>query len=171
MGARMAIAGIAAGLAVSLVAGCTFPTEQAYRDNVQSWVGRTADNLVLAWGAPDRSYDFSDGTRQLEYDRQQTRYVAGAPIYTAVPVQVRDGNGHRRTQFVSVWRDTPGYLDVDRCLTRFRVGRDNRVREVSFNGDWCVAYPPRQPGGAPEASDQTAPPASNPAPTNAAPRS
>jgi len=72
MGARIAIARFAAGLAVALVAGCTFPTEQAYRDNVQSWVGRPADALVMAWGAPDRSYDFSDGTRQLEYDRQQT---------------------------------------------------------------------------------------------------
>lgn len=142
-------AGIAvAALALSL-AGCSFPTQQAYRDNVQSWVGRTADNLVMAWGAPDRSYDFSDGTRQLEYERQQTRYVAGAPVYDRVPVRVRDSNGARRVQYVSVWRDTPGYYDTDRCLTRFRVGRDNRIREVSFAGDWCIAYPPREPGASP----------------------
>ena len=150
-------------VAVSL-AGCSFPTEQAYRDNVQTWVGRTADNLVSAWGAPDRSYTFADGTRQLEYDRQQVRYIQGAPIYTTVPVTVRDSGGHRRTQFVSVWRDTPGYLDTDRCLTRFRVGRDNRITEASFAGDWCVAYPPRQPGGATEPSDPAAPPAVNTTP-------
>ena len=78
---------------------------------------------------------------------------------------MRDAGGQRRTQFVSVWRDTPGYIDVDRCLTRFRVGRDNRIREVSFNGDWCVAYPPRQPGAATEPSDPAAPPATNTAPT------
>jgi hypothetical protein len=168
MGARIAVAALAA----ALVAGCTFPTEQAYRENVQTWVGRTADNLVMAWGAPDRSYDFSDGSRQLEYDRQQTRYVPGAPIYTAVPVRVRDATGMRHTQFVSVWRDTPGYLDVDRCLTRFRVGRDDRIQEVSFAGDWCVAFPPREPGGATEPATPSTPPASNTAPTNTtAPRS
>lgn len=137
-----------AAISASLLAGCTFPTTQAYRDSVQSWVGRTADNLVMAWGAPDRSFDFSDGGRLLEYDRSQTRYIAGPPRHDLVPVRVRDSSGNRRTQFVSVWRDTPGYYDVDRCVTRFRVGRDNRIQEVNFNGDWCVAYPPREPGAA-----------------------
>jgi len=137
-------------LAGSLLAGCTFPTQQAYQQNVQSWVGRTADSLVAAWGAPDRSYTFADGTRQLEYDRQQMRYIPGAPIYTPVPIWVRTSNGTRRVQYVSAWRDTPGYLDVDRCLTRFRVGRDDRIQEFSFEGDWCVAYPPREPGAATE---------------------
>jgi hypothetical protein len=151
-------AGIVA-LAVSLVAGCSFPTEQAYRDNVQSWVGRPADTLVSAWGAPDRSYTFGDGSRQLEYDRQQVRYIPGAPIYSPVPIRVRDSSGARRVQYVSVWRDTPGYLDTDRCLTRFRIGRDNRIQEVSFAGDWCVAYPPREPGAATEPRDPSAPPA------------
>jgi hypothetical protein len=165
MGARIAIAGLAAGLVVSLVTGCTFPTEQAYRDNVQSWVGRPADSLVMAWGAPDRSYDFSDGTRQLEYERQQTRYIPGPPIYTAMPVRVRDATGHRRTQFVSVRHDMPGHIDVDRCLTRFRVGRDNRIREVSYNGDWCIAYPAREPGAASEPSEPASPPATSTTPT------
>jgi hypothetical protein len=68
-------------------------------------------------------------------------------------------------QYVSAWRDTPGYYDIDRCLTRFRVGRDNRIQDVSFSGDWCVAYPPREPGAATEPLDRAAPAA----PTNVAP--
>jgi hypothetical protein len=170
MGTRILGAALAS-LLTGLVAGCTFPTEAAYRDNVQSWVGRTADSLVTAWGAPDRSYTFGDGTRQLEYDRQQVRYVPGAPMYTAVPVSVRDSTGHHRTQFVSGWRDTPGYLDTDRCLTRFRVGRDSRIQDVTFAGDWCLAYPPREPGSAPEAASPASPPATNNAPMMTTPRS
>src|SRR5262245_13722627 len=119
-------------LAASL-AGCSFPTTQAYQQNVQSWVGRTSDSLVLAWGAPDRSFSFSDGTRQLEYDRQQVRYIPGFPVYNPVPAVVWTGHGGRRVQYVSAWGGgwPGGYYDVDRCLTRFRVGPDNRVREVT----------------------------------------
>lgn len=147
-----------AALAASIPAGCTFPTQQAYRDSVQTWVGRPADSLVMAWGAPNRSFDFSDGGRLLEYDRQQTRYVSGPPIYDRVPVRVRDSSGNRRLQYVSVLRDTPGYYDIDRCVTRFRVGRDNRIQEASFNGDWCVAYPPREPPATtPESRDPGSP--------------
>lgn len=145
----MALAGLLA------LTACTFPTQQAYRETVTTWVGRPLDQLALTWGVPDRSIDLSDGTRLIEYDRQTARYVPGMRYMDQVPVVVRDAQGRRRVTYATVWREGPSSTIVERCLTRFRIGRDNRVQEVAFEGPSCVAYPRSEP--APAAAQPTEP--------------
>lgn len=136
------IAKLAAMLALSALAACQLPTREAYRDNVQTWIGRHSDDLVTAWGPPDRAIDLSDGSRLYEYDRQQQRVVPGPRYAQTVPVWTRDRFGRARLSYVTVWRDGPSSLVQDRCVTRFRVDRDRRVQEAAFAGNACVAYPP-----------------------------
>lgn len=158
----VALVGLAA------LTACTFPTQQAYRETVTTWVGRPLDQLALTWGVPDRSIDLSDGSRLIEYDRQTVRYVPGMRYMDQVPVMVRDAQGRRRVTYATVWREGPSSTVFERCLTRFRIGRDSRVEEVAFEGPSCVAYP--RTGPAPAATQPSEPsPQEAPAPT-AAPR-
>lgn len=150
-----ALVACAAGLSA-----CAFPTQQAYRETVSSWVGKPLDQLALTWGVPDRSIDLADGSRLIEYDRQSARYVPGMRYMDQVPIVVRDAQGRRRVSYATVWRDSPGTTIVERCLTRFRVGRDRVIQEVNFEGPSCVAYPQPAPRG---------PPPSEPMPSEPAP--
>lgn len=149
----------AAAAMLALVAGCTVPTPQAYRETVQSWVGRPLDDLALNWGAPDRTITLSDGSRLIEYDRQSPRYLPGTSYMEHAPVVVRDADGRRRVTYAPVWRQGPPTLIFERCMTRFRIGRDNRVQDVTFEGPSCVAYP-RPPGPVPAQPAEPDPPPS-----------
>lgn len=129
-------------LACLALGACQLPTREAHRDNVQTWIGRHSDDLVIAWGPPDRAIDLSDGGRIYEYDRQQQRVVPGPRYPDTVPVLTHDRFGRARVTYVTVFRERPGTIVQDRCITRFRIGRDRMVRDAAFGGTACLAYPP-----------------------------
>ncbi len=101
-------------LLVCLTLGaCQLPTREAYRDNVQTWIGRHSDDLVIAWGPPDRAIDLSDGGRLYEYDRQQQRVVPGPRYPDTVPVLTHDRFGRARVTYVTVFRERPGTIVLE----------------------------------------------------------
>jgi hypothetical protein len=134
---------IAAALALGLtLSACQFPTTAAYQEQVSSWVGRPVDQLFLSWGPPQRSQTLTDGGRVIEYDRQELRYAPGMSFPERYPAYVaRDPTGRRHVVYRTVWRETPGYVTEQRCVTRFHVSKDGAVQSMTFAGNACVAYP------------------------------
>jgi hypothetical protein len=60
-----------AGLACVALAGCASPPGLA-----ESWVGRRADELAAAWGAPSADDRQADGRRTISYRQERTERVA-----------------------------------------------------------------------------------------------
>jgi hypothetical protein len=53
--------------ALALPSGCV--TDDELDRALGSWVGRDADDLVRAWGAPNSIYALKDGGRVISYER------------------------------------------------------------------------------------------------------
>jgi hypothetical protein len=148
---------IAPALALALTA-CQFPTTAAYQEQVSTWIGRPADQLIIAWGPPQRSETLTDGSRVIEYDRQEARYVPGMSIPQRYPAYVRrDQFGRRHVVYGTFWHETPGYITQHRCVTRFHVSKEGVVQSMNFVGNACIAYPTQ-----PQAPAPATPPASGP---------
>ncbi len=60
-------------LVVLIVTGCASP------EIVKSWEGADVDNLIMAWGGPDRDYRLPNGGRELTYSHQ--RLHQGTSLY------------------------------------------------------------------------------------------
>ena len=101
---------IAAILALALLGGCA--SKAAYKDELESWVGVRADDLVASWGVPDSVYALDDGGKVLTYKYELSR-VGG------------DATG--------VWTKR------SHCTTSFRVSSDGIVRSYRASGNACAA--------------------------------
>lgn len=131
---------VAAGLAT----GCA--TEAKYKEIVHSWVGGTADELVMAWGPPDSSYTLSDGGSVLQYERQGQTQVGG---YTYMQPQTTYSSGtvnaygdygtYSGTSTTYVPVTTPTYNISLICTTRFNVDSTGIIRSTVFEGNNCIA--------------------------------
>lgn len=99
-----------------LTTGCA--TLGGYDDMVSSWVGGTADELIMAWGPPVREAKLSNGGRVLEYyDTQSTTYSGNAQAaYGQSPVP-----------------ETIQYT----CRTTFTVSPSGRISTYSWYGNNC----------------------------------
>jgi hypothetical protein len=112
--------------ALLLLGGCQGPTYQAYQAQVDQWLLKPVDQLVLQWGPPKGTFKLSDGTTLMEYNRSKT--------------EIRSYEGpfmHRR------FYDPDRIYTIHRvCKTRFIVGQDNVIKSWSSEGNDCLAYPP-----------------------------
>ena len=63
----------AAGLVGLALAGCAAAPAP---DVAQSWVGRRADDLAAAWGAPSAVDGKADGSRTITYRQEKSERVA-----------------------------------------------------------------------------------------------
>ena len=73
--------------ALALTAACeTVPYDErvkAYEDSVAlRFVGKSVDELILAFGPPNSSYKLSDGRDVLQYEVDRT-YTTGGGSYTS----------------------------------------------------------------------------------------
>eukprot|EP01031_Cornospumella_fuschlensis_P009084 gene9084-11158_t len=73
---------LACGLLAFAAACETVPFEErakAYEDQMaQRFVGKSADELVLAFGPPQSSYKLTDGRDVLQYEQKRTSTQGGA---------------------------------------------------------------------------------------------
>lgn len=61
-----------------MLSGCSNQRYQRVEDVQASWVGSSADDLVMSWGPPNNSYKMEDGSSMLSY---QYLRLAGAGGY------------------------------------------------------------------------------------------
>lgn len=84
---------------------------------MQAWVGRDADELATAWGAPSGSYTLKDGGKILSYEHY-TIVSTGASLYP---------NTESRS-----------------CRIDIAVDAQNRIQKASWRGraDQCAQLLP-----------------------------
>lgn len=119
-------------LGCCLLQGCA--TEAGYQQILNSWVGAQEQRLVSQWGPPQGFYE-NGGVRYLTYDEASSAYVPGTPpTYQTTYI----GN----TAYSNPVGGSPGYMINRSCRTTFEV-RDSTVINWRYQGNNCVAYPPK----------------------------
>ncbi len=138
---------LAAVALVLAVTGCA--TVEGYRQHMDLVVGHTADQLKLDWGVPDNIAPLSDGSEMWVYHRETVTHSGNS--YDQVPdgsytENYTDKKGKKKTRTITTYRSVfvPPSTNVTRCETRFVVGADQVVKQVTFEGDGCLAEEIRQ---------------------------
>jgi hypothetical protein len=136
--------------ALALTAACeTVPYEErvkAFEDSVTArFVGRSVDELILAFGPPQSSYKLSDGRDVLQYENDKT-FTTGGGSYTSYETvtrnrQIREADGTVRTvqdrQSIPVTTTSPIQTINQVCTRRFVVSQDKRVETFRWQGNSC----------------------------------
>jgi hypothetical protein len=136
--------------ALTFTAACeTIPYEErvkAYEDSVSMrFIGKSVDELILAFGPPNSSYKLSDGRDVLQYEVDRT-YTTGGGSYTSYQTatrtrQVRDNDGTIKNveerQSIPVQTVEPIRTINQACTRRFVVAADKRVEAFRWEGNSC----------------------------------
>ncbi|HVI88391.1 MAG TPA: hypothetical protein VM659_08815 [Dongiaceae bacterium] len=113
--------------------GCAgwYPSEEGYRQTLDTWIGSTGEQLVAKWGVPAGEHVSTDGSKLFEYKDTRSYTVSGGTRSEQVKV---DGN--------YVWVDIP-QPDETRttwCNTTFHLNADDIIESYYFKGPDCTAY-------------------------------
>lgn len=131
-----------------LLSACA--TVENYEKKLASWVGSSADNLVMNWGPPARSFPLSNGGRVLEYRNQRT-FQTGGRVRTVPQVTEHSGNvstygtrgsgttSYQGTSTTYVEERTPIQTHVKQCITRFTVNSQGVITHWAWQGDDCTS--------------------------------
>jgi hypothetical protein len=132
---------IVGALAISLaLSACV--SEEGYRQEMSTWQGRMGDDLLIGWGPPDRKSTLSDGRELWAYTKttvdQQAGYYRDEKRNVTRTFVDKDGKTKSETitETYPVWQPPQTYRST--CETRF-VLASQRIQEVTFNGNGCVA--------------------------------
>lgn len=135
---------------LALTAACeTVPYEErvkAFEDGVTArFVGRSVDELILAFGPPNSSYKLSDGRDVLQYESDRT-FTSGGGSYTSYNTvtrtrRIRESDGTVRNveeqQTVPVQNVEPIRTYNQVCIRRFVITPDKRVETFRWQGNSC----------------------------------
>lgn len=136
--------------ALTSTAACeTIPYEErvkAFEDSINlRFVGRSVDDLILAFGPPNSSYKLSDGRDVLQYEIDRT-FTTGGGSYTSYQTetrtrQVRENDGTVRNveerQTIPVQNVEPIRTVNQVCTRRFVVTPDKQVVDFRWQGNAC----------------------------------
>ena len=130
---RIALAALALAMA-----GCVSPREN-YQKAVSGYVGGSIDAVVTDLGPPDSSFQLADGRTVYEWEEISIEHRPQLMQSFSDTYYVENSSG----QLVPVHRPSMFGQDVDEitriCTTRFTVGPNRQVLEVTFEGDGCRA--------------------------------
>jgi hypothetical protein len=135
---------------LTVSAACeTVPYEErvkAFEDSVNMrFVGRSVDELILAFGPPNSTYKLSDGRDVIQYESDRT-YTSGGGSYTSFQTinrdrRIRDKDGTVRViedrQTVPIQNTSPIQTVNQVCVRRFVIAPDKRVSEFRWQGNAC----------------------------------
>ncbi|HVY89525.1 MAG TPA: hypothetical protein VG942_11690 [Hyphomonadaceae bacterium] len=133
--------GFSIALAAMSLSACE--TEEGYRQQMATWAGRSGDDVVIQWGAPQSRTPLSDGREVWTYTR--TTVTEQAEYYTDEQRQVKrtytDKDGKTKTETITETYPVrhPAQTIRSTCQTRFVLSPDHRVLESTFDGPACVA--------------------------------
>ena len=121
--------------AVIILSGCA--TTANYEKILNTWVGSPVDNLVMSWGPPQNSYDFSNGGKVIEYTALRS-VMMGGYSYTSPQRIYYSGTSTRYVR-----RQTPRYNIALSCQTRFTINSAGIITKWSWQGNDCKASVPK----------------------------
>jgi hypothetical protein len=84
LGSAVSALAACGGGAPQAVSGTSGPTQNlAYEQALKRWVDRPEEDLVNAWGVPDRSQRLTDGGQAFEYRRFAGGQLVCATLFTS----------------------------------------------------------------------------------------
>lgn len=115
---------------IILLAGCSSYSEEAYKRNLNTWMGSEPIELVRSWGPPKQTYEVG-GHQFLVYIRDYNfTFPATEPTYQTT------FNGD--TAYTKAIGGSEGATINYHCETTFEVS-ENKIINWRFKGDNCVA--------------------------------
>lgn len=118
-------------LAFSLLTACA--TRAKYEAALNSWVGYSAEDLILVWGPPDSIFDMPSGSEVYTFIRYE-RFVSPGypPTYTTTVV----GD----TAITTPIGGSPTVVHEYYCETNFIFDANMKIKAHNFHGNGCQAY-------------------------------
>lgn len=123
-----------------LLAGCASMNDEVARQfqaEMDGYVGRSADELILARGVPTASAPLSSGDKVLEYSKSRTTISGGHPYITYNPVFVPNPSGGGTWISVPSQQTSPIHASERSCKLTFQVSADNTVLNWKAEGNDC----------------------------------
>jgi len=142
--------GCAAVAAAALLAGCeTIPYAErvaTYEAGLNAFVGRSVDDVVIAYGVPGSTFTLTDGRQVLQYASERTVTLGGDSWTSWDTVRrtrsFREPDGTVRQvvdeEQVPVQRTNPIVTRELRCTLRFVIKPDKTVESARWDGNNCV---------------------------------
>ncbi len=138
---------LGASLALSACQTIPYPERLAAFENQMKdrFVGKSVDQLILAFGPPESSYTLSDGRDVVQYKDERT-ITSGGDSYTSFETAsrvrvVRDKNGNPQriveTYHVPTTNISPVYTSHQKCAKRFIVSKQKIVEGFAWEGNSC----------------------------------
>jgi hypothetical protein len=126
-------------LMFTMLTGCVSMEQRkaTFNQSLDIYVGKNADDLVLAKGPPTSSFTLSTGAKVFEYSRSQTVNRGGDSYTTLQPVFVPSANGGGSWVSMPTQRATPMYSYEYFCKVLFKISPVNIVESWSAQGNGC----------------------------------
>lgn len=122
------------------LSGCVSMEERraAFYYSLDPFIGKTADELVLAKGVPTGSYTLSTGGRVLEYARSRlvTRGGGSMTVYRQVYVPGKNGAAGAWVT-VPMEQAMPANTMEESCKILFQISPKNVVESWKHEGNAC----------------------------------
>ena len=115
-------------LGFGLCVACAGPTEQNYTRQVRSWIGKTPEELITAWGQPTQVFE-QDNRQYYIYRTERDIPIAGT----------QDWYNDQIPGYISPIFGAPVYEMQLFCETTF-VADNGRITDFAFAGDNCKSY-------------------------------
>lgn len=126
----------------AVLAGCAATNEEATRKfqaEMDGYVGRPVDELILARGVPTASATLSNGGKVLEYSSSRTSVSGGYSYLTYTPVFVPNSTGGGTWISVPSHQTAPIHSMELRCKLTFQVAPDHKVLNWRAEGNDCLS--------------------------------
>lgn len=107
---------------------------------VDSYVGKSVDNVVINLGPPNSNYTLSDGREVLQYRSVKTDHYSYGSSFS---LGSGWGNYHNRGSVLLAWPLFGPYYDNNFntreyvCVRRFLITKEKKVEDFKWEGNSC----------------------------------
>lgn len=107
---------------------------QSLRQEASKWIGRTADEMVAARGAPTNIYLLNSGGREFEYFQIYTRVMVKSrvPVDHDFTKEYIDSTMTRSDVYIREKSKEPV------CVLIYEISAENIVKKWSLEGEKCT---------------------------------
>ena len=129
---------VVAVLIIFMMTGCVNMAERkaTFAQGMDTFVGKNADDLVIAKGPPTSTFRLSSGGQVFEYAKSQTVMRGGGSYTVMQPVYVGGTNGGGWLS-VPTQQSTPVSSYQYSCKLLFKISAANKVESWSSEGNSC----------------------------------
>lgn len=120
--------------------GCA--TTAKYETKLNTWIGASENELISAWGVPDKEYRLTDGKKAVEFVNKNTVQTGGY-TYRSPQTTYQSGvigdKAYSGTSTTYVTEVEPVRKYKLTCKTSFVINSSGKVESWHHKGNDCVS--------------------------------